>query len=146
MFPPWPASVNGGEDLRRKKSFLLYFDTCEKILFLPDEQLGLLFRALVDCAQREADGGDGAADFEKRYPHMTAGTQMAFLLLAATLHRDAETYAEKSANYQNAAKRRTEARREQQRGDALCLKETQGKEDISSYAREFNRQQERRRP
>ena len=42
---------------------------------------------------------------------MSEKTQMAFLFMADTIRRDAAAYAEKCANYQNAARRRAERSR-----------------------------------
>lgn len=100
--------------MNRKKSFVLYFDCCRQALGLSNEQLGILFRAILDCAEREAAGEDGLSGYEQRFPDMAPDTRMAFLFFAATIHRDTQAYAEKSANYRAAAQRRSESRREQQ--------------------------------
>ena len=90
----------------KRSSILLYFDNYHRVAGLPDEQLGLLFRALM-----ESGGQDGITGFESRYPAMSEKTQMAFLFMADTIRRDAAAYAEKCANYQNAARRRAERSR-----------------------------------
>ena len=95
----------------KRSSILLYFDNYHRVAGLPDEQLGLLFRALMECGERESGGQDGITGFESRYPAMSEKTQMAFLFMADTIRRDAAAYAEKCANYQNAARRRAERSR-----------------------------------
>ena len=97
----------------KRKSMLLYFDNFHRVANLPDEQLGILFRALMECGEREAEGQDGITGFEERYPGMSDRTQMAFLFMADTIRRDAAAYAEKCANYRSAAQRRWEQQREE---------------------------------
>lgn len=97
----------------KRSSMLLYFDNFHRVAGLPDEQLGILFRALMECGEREAEGQDGITGFEVRYPDMSDRTQMAFLFMADTIRRDAAAYAEKCANYRSAAQRRAEQRESQ---------------------------------
>lgn len=97
----------------KRSSMLLYFDNFHRVAGLPDEQLGILFRALMECGEREAEGQDGITGFEVRYPDMSDRTQMAFLFMADTIRRDASAYAEKCANYRSAAQRRAEQRESQ---------------------------------
>ena len=40
----------------KRSSILLYFDNFHRVADLPDEQLGILFRALMECGEREAAG------------------------------------------------------------------------------------------
>ena len=108
----------------KRSSILLYFDNFHRVADLPDEQLGILFRALMECGEREAAGEDGITGFEQRYPDMWEKTQMAFSFMADTIRRDAEAYAEKCANYRASAQRRVERQREEQAlpsGDRLEL-------------------------
>ena len=97
----------------KRKSMLLYFDNFHRVAGLPDEQLGILFRALMECGEKEASGQDGITGFEDRYPGMGEKTQMAFFFMADTIRRDAAAYAEKCANYRSAAQRRAEQRETQ---------------------------------
>ena len=90
----------------KRSSILLYFDNFHRVADLPDEQLGILFRALMECGEREAAGEDGITGFEQRYPDMWEKTQMAFSFMADTIRRDAAAYAEKCANYRSAAQRK----------------------------------------
>ena len=97
----------------KRKSMLLYFDNFHRVAQLPDEQLGILFRALMECGELEAEGQDGITGFEERYPGMGEKAQMAFTFMADTIRRDAAAYAEKCANYRSAAQRRWEQQREE---------------------------------
>ena len=97
----------------KRSSILLYFDNFHRVADLPDEQLGILFRALMECGEREAAGEDGITGFEQRYPDMWEKTQMAFSFMADTIRRDAAAYAEKCANYRTAAQRRWDQQREE---------------------------------
>lgn len=97
--------------MRKKKSILFYFDNYHLISSLPDEQLGILFRALMECGELEADGRDSSPILKRYRPFMSDKTQMAFAFMSDTLRRDAETYSEKCANYRSAALRREEERR-----------------------------------
>ena len=92
----------------KRSSILLYFDNFHRVASLPDEQLGILFRALMECGEKEAGGEDGITGFEQRYPGMSEKAQMAFSFMADTIRRDAAVYAEKCANYRSAAQRRRE--------------------------------------
>ena len=77
----------------KRKSMLLYFDNFHRVADLPDEQLGILFRALMECGEKEAGGEDGITGFELRYPNMEERTRMAFIFMADTIRRDAAAYA-----------------------------------------------------
>lgn len=96
----------------KRSSILMYFDNFHRVAGLPDEQLGILFRALMECGEKEANDQDGITGFEERYPGMGEKTQMAFTFMADTIRRDAAAYAEKCANYRSAALRRREQQRE----------------------------------
>ena len=98
----------------KRSSILLYFDNFHRVADLPDEQLGILFRALMECGEREAAGEDGITGFEQRYPNMWEKTQMAFSFMADTIRRDAASYAEKCANYRAAAQHRWDLQRASQ--------------------------------
>ena len=97
----------------KRSSILLYFDNFHRVAGLPDDQLGILFRALMECGEKEASGQDGITGFEERYPGMGEKAQMAFTFMADTIRRDAAAYAEKCANYRTAAQRRWEQQREE---------------------------------
>ena len=97
----------------KRSSILFYFDNFRRVADLPDDQLGILFRALMECGEAEADGRDGITGFEQRYPNMDGNTRMAFSFMADTIRRDAAVYAEKCANYRSAAQRRWEQQREE---------------------------------
>ena len=97
----------------KRSSILLYFDNFHRVAGLPDDQLGILFRALMECGEKEASGQDGITGFEDRYPGMGEKAQMAFSFMADTIRRDAAAYAEKCANYRTAAQRRWEQQREE---------------------------------
>jgi len=97
----------------KRSSILLYFDNFHRVSNLPDDQLGILFRALMECGEKEASGQDGITGFEERYPGMGEKAQMAFTFMADTIRRDAAAYAEKCANYRTAAQRRWEQQREE---------------------------------
>ena len=106
--------------MKKKKGILLYFDNFHLISDMPNEQLGLLFRALMECGELEAEGSNGVAGIERRYPGMTPRTQMAFAFMADNIRRDAATYNQKCANYRAAAQRREDSRREDSRRDELA--------------------------
>ena len=97
----------------KRSSILFYFDNFHRVAGLPDDQLGILFRALMECGEKEANGEDGITGFGERYPGMSENTRMAFSFMADTIRRDAAAYAEK-CSHRTAAQRRTEPRRESQ--------------------------------
>lgn len=119
--------------MNRKKGILLYFDNFHLVADLPDEQLGLLFRALMECGEREAAGEDGLAGFELRCPRMSERTRMAFSFMADNLRRDAAAYHQKCANYRAAAQRREDSRRE----------DRQRRDEMARYAQQFLKNRER---
>ena len=90
---------------------MLYFDNFHRVESLPDDQLGLLFRALMACGEAELAGRDGITGFETRYPAMGERTQMAFAFMADNIRRDAAAYSTKCANIRSAARRREAVRR-----------------------------------
>ena len=90
----------------KRSSILLYFDNYHRVAGLPDEQLGLLFRALMECGERESGGQDGITGFESRYPAMSEKTQMAFLFMADTIRRDAAPKSAPTIKMQPGAGRR----------------------------------------
>ena len=95
----------------KRSSILLYFDNFRRVAGLPDEQLGLLFRALMECGEAELDGRDGIAGCAERYPGMSEETRMAFAFMADNIRRDAAAYSTKCANIRSAARRREAVRR-----------------------------------
>ena len=97
----------------KRSSILFYFDNFHRVADLPDDQLGVLFRALMECGEKEVNGEDGITGFEERYPGMSEKTKMAFSFMADTIRRDAAAYAEK-CGHRFAAQRRAEQRRENQ--------------------------------
>ena len=99
--------------MSKKRSILLYFDNFRRVADLPDDQLGILFRALMECGEKEANGEDGITGLRDRYPELCEKAQMAFSFMADTIRRDAASYAEKCANYRSAAQRRAEQRESQ---------------------------------
>ena len=68
--------------MEKHVGIMLYFDNFHRVESLPDDQLGLLFRALMACGEAELAGRDGITGFETRYPAMGERTQMAFAFMA----------------------------------------------------------------
>ena len=97
----------------KRSSILFYFDNYHRVSDLPDEQLGVLFRALMECGEAEANGEDGITGFEERYPDMSEKTQMAFSFMADTIRRDAAAYEAKCAGRRGYAQRRREPQKEE---------------------------------
>ena len=75
--------------MEKHVGIMLYFDNFHRVESLPDDQLGLLFRALMACGEAELAGRDGITGFETRYPPMGERTQMAFAFMADNIRRDA---------------------------------------------------------
>lgn len=97
--------------MEKSVGIMLYFDNFHRVESLPDDQLGLLFRALMACGEAELAGRDGITGFEARYPAMGERTQMAFAFMADNIRRDAAAYNTKRANIRSAARRREAGRR-----------------------------------
>lgn len=104
--------------MRKKKSALFYFDNYHLISDLPDAQMGILFRALMEFGELEADGRDGSPAFKRYSPSMSEKTQMAFAFMADNVRRDTVAYREKCANYSAAAQKREERRAPQSQATA----------------------------
>ena len=81
--------------MEKHVGIMLYFDNFHRVEGLPDDQLGLLFRALMACGEAELAGRDGITGFETRYPAMGERTQMAFAFMADNIRRDAAAYSTK---------------------------------------------------
>ena len=109
----------------KRASILLYFDNFHRVADLPDDQLGILFRALMECGEKEASGQDGITGFEERYPDMSEKTQMAFSFMADTIRRDAAAYEAKCAGRRSYAQRRREPQKEE------------NSREIADYARQL---------
>ena len=97
--------------MEKHVGIMLYFDNFHRVESLPDDQLGLLFRALMACGEAELAGRDGITGFETRYPAMGERTQMAFAFMADNIRRDAAAYHAKRDNLRSAALRREAGRR-----------------------------------
>ena len=97
--------------MEKHVGIMLYFDNFHRVEGLPDDQLGLLFRALMACGEAELDGRDGITGFEARYPAMGERAQMAFAFMADNIRRDAAAYHAKRDNLRSAALRREAGRR-----------------------------------
>ena len=91
--------------MEKHVGIMLYFDNFHRVESLPDDQLGLLFRALMACGEAELAGRDGITGFETRYPAMGERTQMAFAFMADNIRRDAAAYSTKCANIREAVRR-----------------------------------------
>ena len=97
----------------KRSSILLYFDNFHRVSGLPDDQLGILFRALMECGEKEASGQDGITGFEERYPGMGEKAQMAFLFMMDNIRRDAAAYEAKCVGRRGYAQRRREPQKEE---------------------------------
>ena len=117
----------------KHRSILIYFDNFHTVEDLPDEQLGVLFRAVMESAELEVNGQDGVTGYRERYPRMSDRIQMAYRFMMGNVRRDAAAYAEKCANYQSAAQRRAE-----QRQDAVP-----GKERLDALVRHMREEQKK---
>ena len=89
--------------MEKSVGIMLYFDNFHRVEGLPDDQLGLLFRALMACGEAELGGRDGITGFEARYPAMGERAQMAFAFMADNIRRDAAAYHAKRDNLRYAA-------------------------------------------
>lgn len=93
--------------MKHPKAALFYYDSYLLIQRLPDEQLGILFRALMDYGLLSLRGQQPVLEtFADRYPAMQDVTRGFFAFMADTLRRDTAAYREKCANYSAAAERR----------------------------------------
>ena len=97
--------------MSKKRSILLYFDNFRRVADLPDEQLGILLRALMECGEKEANGEDGITGLRDRYPELCEKAQMAFSFMADSIRRDTAAYEAKCANRRSYAQRGWEPRK-----------------------------------
>lgn len=99
--------------MKKRSSVLFYFDNYHLISTLPDDQLALLFRSLMEFSEQEVNGGGASIrTYQRRYPAMGETAQAYFAFMADNVRRDAATYREKCANYTAAAQKRAEQRRD----------------------------------
>ena len=97
----------------KRASILLYFDNFHRVADLPDDQLGILFRAVMECGELEVNGRDGITGYQERYPNMSDKIQMAFLFMMDNIRRDAAAYEAKCAGRRGYAQRRREPQKEE---------------------------------
>ena len=95
----------------KRSSILLYFDNFHRVADLPDEQLGILLRALMECGEKEANGEDGITGLRDRYPKLCEKAQMAFSFMADSIRRDTAAYEAKCAGRRSYAQRGWEPRK-----------------------------------
>jgi len=116
--------------MKTPKAALIYYDNYELISGLSNEQLGVLFRAVMEYGKALLRGETVSIEaFRRGYPDMTDGTYGFFAFMADNVRRDVATYHEKSANYSAAAQRREERRRT----DSAALQAARS--DPEAYAR-----------
>lgn len=118
----------------KRSSILFYFDSFHRVADLPDEQLGVLFRALMECGEAEANGKDGITGFAQRYPSMGDKAQMAFSFMADTIRRDAAAYAEKCAGHRSYAQRGWEPRKAE---NSRETRKEENDRELASYVRQL---------
>ena len=135
--------------MKKRPSVLFYFDNYHLISGLPDDQLALLFRTLMEFSEHEINGsGASISAYQRRYPAMGETAQAYFVFMADNVRRDAATYREKCVNYSAAAQRREaeKARAREERpsapsaGDAYTSRRPATRpeqDDISPYVRQF---------
>ena len=97
----------------KRKSMLLYFDNFHRVAQLPDEQLGVLFRAVMESAELEVNGQDGVTGYRERYPRMSDRIQMAYRFMMGNVRRDAAAYEAKCAGRSSYGRRRWEPQKEE---------------------------------
>ena len=97
----------------KHRSILIYFDNFHTVEDLPDEQLGVLFRAVMESAELEVNGQDGVTSYRERYPRMSDRIQMAYRFMMGNVRRDAAAYEAKCAGRRGYAQRRREPQKEE---------------------------------
>ena len=97
----------------KRSSILFYFDNFHTVADLPDEQLGILFRAVMESGELEVNGRDGTAGYRERYPRMSDRIQMAYLFMMGNVRRDAAAYEAKCAGHRGYTQRRREPQKEE---------------------------------
>ena len=140
--------------MKKRPSVLFYFDNYHLISGLPDDQLALLFRTLMEFSEHEINGGGASISaYQRRYPAMGETAQAYFVFMADNIRRDAATYREKCVNYSAAAQRRwtekapaEESRQPSSTGDAYTSRRPATRpeqDDISPYVRQFYARKQR---
>ena len=141
--------------MKTPKAALIYYDNYELIGGLSDEQLGVLFRAVMEYGKALLRGETVSIEaFRRGYPDMTDGTYGFFAFMADNVRRDVATYHEKSANYSAAAQRREaeKARAREERPSAPSASGSYAsrrpaprpeQDDISPYVRQFDARKRR---
>ena len=135
--------------MKKPKAALIYYDNYELISGLSNEQLGVLFRAVMEYGKALLRGETVPIEaFRRGYPDMTDGTYGFFAFMADNVRRDAAVYREKCANYSAAAQRRwtekapaEESRQPSSTGDAYTSRRPATRpeqDDISPYVRQFD--------
>ena len=97
----------------KHRSILIYFDNFHTVEDLPDEQLGVLFQAVMESAELEVNGQDGVTGYRERYPRMSDRIQMAYRFMMGNVRRDAAAYEAKCAGRSSYGRRRWEPQKEE---------------------------------
>ena len=97
----------------KHSSILIYFDNFHTVEDLPDEQLGMLFRAVMESAELEVNGRDGTAGYRDRYPRMGEKVQTAYRFMMGNVRRDVAAYEAKCAGRSSYGRRRLEPQKEE---------------------------------
>ena len=99
-----------------KKGFVLYFDACRELEVLEPEQRGWLLTALYTFAMACAKGeGMEIQDLLDRLPQLKPETRMACRFLCETIQRDTRKWRERQAHYIQAAQKREDAKRDEEK-------------------------------
>ena len=120
--------------MSKKSSILLYFDNFRRVADLPDEQLGILLRALMECGEKEANGEDGITGLRDRYPELCEKAQMAFSFMADSIRRDTAAYEAKCAGRRSYAQRGWEPRKSE---NSRETRKEENDRELASYVRQF---------
>ena len=81
----------------KHSSILIYFDNFHMVEDLSDEQLGILFRAVMESAELEVNGRNGVTGYRERYPRMGEKVQTAYQFMMGSIRRDTAAYEAKCA-------------------------------------------------
>ena len=118
----------------KHSSILIYFDNFHMVEDLPDEQLGILFRAVMESAELEVNGRNGVTGYRERYPRMGEKVQTAYQFMMGSIRRDTAAYEAKCAGRRSYAQRGWEPRKTE---NSRETRKEENDRELASYVRQF---------
>ena len=118
----------------KHSSILIYFDNFHMVEDLSDEQLGILFRAVMESAELEVNGRNGVTGYRERYPRMGEKVQTAYQFMMGNVRRDTAAYEAKCAGRRGSFQRAWEPRKVE---NSREMRKEENDRELAGYVRQL---------